>query len=460
VVLYLGYQTGLLDVPVNPAIFNMTALSWIALGMGVILAAAVPLIGISALLESLETERARADEAARVRSDFLARISHELRTPMANIIGLAEVLKGTALNAHQHGVIANLVLSGHNLLAVFNDLLDFTKFEAGIVPLEKRSFHLAEQIQNICAAFEAKAEQKGLYFGIERAPDLPEVVAGDSLRIGQALSNLIDNAIKFTSTGGVIVRVEHGARGDGLLSVSFKVIDTGIGIASNQSERIFEPFVQADTSTSRVYGGAGLGLPICRALARAMGGEVSISSELGAGSTFALQIPLERGVAVSEAVTLSSLGEWNNPGSAALVRHSQHSLRVLLADDDISMRTVAEIMLEERGHVVTLVEDGAAAVSAAGAAVYDCILVDMHMPGMNGSDAMRALRNAEAAAGARRVPIIALSADVIPEHVRAFIEAGADVFVAKPVAWEALEAKMQELVGKGAAAVKPALQAT
>jgi signal transduction histidine kinase/ActR/RegA family two-component response regulator len=460
VVLFLGYQTGLLDVPVNPAIFNMTALSWTALGTGVILAAAVPLVGISALLESLETERARADEAARVRSDFLARISHELRTPMANIIGLAEVLKGTALNAHQHGVIANLVLSGHNLLAVFNDLLDFTKFEAGIVPLEKRPFNLADQIQNVCVAFEAKAEQKGLYFGIERAPELPEIVVGDNLRIGQALSNLIDNAIKFTSTGGVVVRAEQSAREDGMLFMSFKVIDTGIGIASNQSERIFEPFVQADTSTSRVYGGAGLGLPICRALARAMGGDVSISSELGGGSTFTLQVPLERGVAVSDVVTLPRLGEWNNQCPAAIVRRSQRTLRLLLADDDISMRTVAEIMLEERGHAVTLVEDGAAAVSAAGAAHYDCILVDMHMPGMNGPDAMRALRNTEVAAGTRRVPIIALSADVIPEHVRGFIEAGADAFVAKPVAWEALEAKMQELVGKDAADAKPALQAT
>ncbi len=256
------------------------------------------------------------------------------------------------------------------------------------------------------------------------------------------------------------MRVERSAREDGMLLVSFKIIDTGIGITSNQGERIFEPFVQADTSTSRVYGGAGLGLAICRALARAMGGDVSISSELGAGSTFTMQIPLERGVAVSDVVTLPKLSAWDGSASTATVRRSQRSLRLLLADDDISMRTVAEIMLEERGHAITLVEDGAAAVSAAGAGHYDCILIDMHMPGMNGPDAMRALRNAEVAAGAPRVPIIALSADVIPDHVRAFMEAGADAFVAKPVGWDALEAKMQELVSKAATAVKPAMQAT
>jgi CheY-like chemotaxis protein len=143
-----------------------------------------------------------------------------------------------------------------------------------------------------------------------------------------------------------------------------------------------------------------------------------------------------------------------------VVRRSQRPLCLLLADDDISMRTVAEIMLEERGHSVTLVEDGAMAVSAAGATHYDCVLLDMHMPGMNGSDAMRALRHAEAAAGTARVPIIALSADVIPEHVRAFMEAGADAFIAKPVAWDALEVKMQELTDKAADVVKTALQTT
>jgi len=449
-VVYLGYRAEVLALPVNPTIYDMTPLSWLTLGFAVLVAGAAPLVGISALLRLLDTERARADEAARARSDFLASISHELRTPLAHIIGMAEVLKGTALDAHQRDLIAETMLSGRNLLSVLNSLLDFTQYENGAIPLEARPFRLADEIGEICAPFEGKAAAKGLHLGIELAPDLPEDVVGDRLRFGQALSNLLDNAVKFTTTGGVLVRVWQAPRDDGKLMLSCMVMDTGIGVAAADAARIFDPFFQADMSASRLYGGSGLGLSITRALAAAMGGDVTVTTELGAGSTFTLRVLLERG-APPQPVDSSVSAPWLGAGGTA----ARQPLRLLLADDDVHMRTVAEIMLEERGHAVTLVEDGAAAVAAAGSNTYDCIILDMHMPVLSGIGAIRALRATEAATGARRQPIIAISADVVPEHVRDFIEAGADAFISKPVGWDALEAKIQELTTRAAAAVEP-----
>ena len=185
--LYLGYSAGFVDIPVNPAICDMAATTWIGLGIAVLIATVSPLIGISALLQVLEGERMRADDAARARSDFLANISHELRTPMANIIGLTDVLKDSGLNDNQRGVVANLTLSGRNLLTMLSGLLDFTKFEAGSIPIDQRPFRVADEIRGICAPFEIKAVQKDLYFGIELAEDLPEVVVGDYIRIGEVL---------------------------------------------------------------------------------------------------------------------------------------------------------------------------------------------------------------------------------------------------------------------------------
>lgn len=248
------------------------------------------------------------------------------------------------------------------------------------------------------------------------------------------------------------MRVGQAPREGGMFVLTINVIDTRIGISSGDSARIFEPFVQADMSASRAYGGAGLGLAICRRLVTAMGGEVSVSSELGAGSTFTLQIPLTRGAvgtneAVSDPVHRPSTDDIGRERMLAQMDSPRRPLRLLVADDDVNMRTVAEIMLHERGHDVTLVEDGAAAVAAARAATYDCIILDMHMPVMTGPAAIRMLRNFEVMSAERRIPIVALSADVVPEHVRGFLDAGADAFIAKPVAWRVLEAKIQSLAG-------------
>lgn len=448
--IYFGYRFDLLPVPLTPSAFDMTPLSWIAFGFGFLAAGIGPLIGLSAVLRLLDTERARADEAARVRSDFLANMSHELRTPLAGVLGMADALKTTPLSDQQLSLISNLTLSARNLLAVLNDVLDFAKFETGHIPIEKATFRISDTVQNVCTVLANKAAQKGVGLSIEQSHQLSDYAVGDSLRIGQILTNLVDNAIKFTPSGTVLVRIEQVERDDGLIDLVGSVADTGIGIAPEQVERIFEPFIQADMSTSRMEGGTGLGLSICRRLAAAMAGEISVSSQPGNGATFTFKIPVERGM---PAPSLNV-----HPLAPPLPQSPKHGgkapLRILVADDDKNMRTLAEIMLTRRGHDVTIVEDGAAAVDAALAASYDCLIVDMHMPVLNGPGVMRAVQKAETDAGGRRTPMIALTADVLPQHVRTFVDAGADAVVAKPVEWNQLEAKIQELTGPRVAAAK------
>ncbi len=445
--LYGGYRLDLLPMPLNPTSFDMTLLSWTAFSVGFLAASIAPLIGLSALLRSLDAERKRADEAAKVRSEFLANMSHELRTPMTGILGMADVLRTTPLTDQQQTLIANLSLSARGLLGMLNDVLDLAKFESGVVPIEKAPFRVSESLQNTCAVFENRAALKGITLRAEQPRLITDHVVGDALRIGQVLTNLIDNAIKFTPRGSVAVRVAQTPRDDVGFDLTYCVIDTGIGIAPEHIERIFEPFIQADMSTARNHGGTGLGLSICRHLVRAMGGELKAVSQPRGGSVFTFTVPVQR--ALAPTVPIGRALERTAPPAP---RTGKAPLRLLIVDDDKNMRILAEIMLLRRGFEVTLVEDGPAAIAAAAADEYDCIIVDMHMPVMNGRDVMRAIQRSEIEGGGRRTSLIALTADVVPDHVRTFIEAGADAVVAKPVEWNQLEAKILELVGARTAA--------
>lgn len=440
--IYLGHRLNIVPIPLMPTAFDMTALSWMAFGFGFLAAGIAPLIGLSALLRLLDTERVRADEATRVRSDFLANMSHELRTPMAGILGMADVLSSTSLTDQQKNLIASLNASARHLLAVLNDVLDFAKFETGRIPIENTPFCVSETLKDICALFEAKAAQRGVALRVERRGLLVDNVVGDSLRIRQVLTNLIDNAVKFTARGAVAIRVEQATRGDGRLNLAFSVIDTGAGIAAENLDRIFEPFIQADMSTSRTHGGTGLGLSICRLLTEAMGGTLAVTSQPGAGSTFTLTVPVE----IAPRLPLPGAARAAERTAAPVVSSSPQRIRLLIADDDRNMRTLAEIMLGRRGYNVTIVEDGAAMLALAGMDDYDCFIVDMHMPGMNGPEVMRSIHRSQVERGARITPMIALTADVLPEHVRGFVDAGADIVVGKPVDWSRLDAKIQELV--------------
>lgn len=340
--LYLGNLTNILPIPLSPAQYDMTALSWVAFAAAFIAAGIAPLIGMQAVLRSLDAERERADLAAKVRSDFLSNMSHELRTPMAGILVMAEVLKNTPLSLQQQSLIANLTVSAKTLLGVLNDVLDLAKYESGQVPIEKEPFKISELVQNVCAVLETRAVQKGISLRTELPPRLSDQVAGDAMRIGQVLTNLIDNAIKFTARGTVLVRVEQVMRDEDGIDLVFRIADTGAGIAPEHMELIFEPFMQADMSTSRMQGGTGLGLSICRHLVSAMGGHLSVSSQPNVGSTFTFTVPVER--AVAPPVTL--VRSLERPAPA--LRSAKAPLRLLIADDDRNMRTLAEIMLSRR----------------------------------------------------------------------------------------------------------------
>lgn len=452
--IFFGYRSGAIAMPYDPGSYDLSVLSWLTLVAGFIFAAAAPIIGLSALLQSLESERQRADEAVKVRSDFLAHMSHELRTPMAGLIGMAEVLKGTRLDAQQQTFVTTLMRAGRNLLAVLNDLLDFAKFETGNIPIDRRPFRISEEIKNTCALFETRAAEKGLAFTIELAPLMQDDVIGDSYRINHVLSNLLDNAIKFTERGAVTIRGNQTVREDGGLALTCAVVDTGIGLSPAQAAHIFEPFAQVDTSISRTYGGSGLGLAICRKLLKAMDGEIAVTSNLGSGSTFTIQVPLLAQLPESSARPDVLPARDKIPAEAGPQRDGK-SVRLLVAYDDANMQILIDIMLPRMGYDVTVVHDGTAAIAAAAIDTYDCILIDMHMPVLDGPDAMRAIHAAEATKDAlRRTPIIALTADLIPEHVASFLAAGAEAVVAKPVDWSALHARIQQVTQTNPRAVR------
>lgn len=423
--------------------YTLSPVTWFSIAVSFIFAGAAPVTALSAVYQALDTERQRANAAAEARTAFLANMSHELRTPMAGIIGMAEVLQDAGLDERRRAMTGNLIRSSRNLMVILNDLLDFARFEAGNVTIERVPFRLSELTGDLGAAFQAKAKQKNIDLRIEFPHSFRDDLIGDGHRIAQILSNLIDNALKFTDSGVVALTLDQAPHGEGVM-LTCAVADTGIGIPPEQQADIFVPFVQADASISRKYGGAGLGLAICRGLAKAMGGNIGVSSKPGQGAVFTLTVPVDTGLGQE------GPGEEQEPAPATPTAQvipypAARPLNLLAAEDDASMRMILEIKLEQMGYAVTIVNDGLAALKAARAGAYDCILMDMHMPVMNGPDAVRAIRAAETARGARRVPILAITADLIPERVRGFKEAGVDEVAGKPVNWSAVEAQIQQL---------------
>lgn len=431
---YAGFRTGVLT-PQFTSVYDLSLVTWMSVFAAFIYAGAAPVTAIYAIYQALEAERLRANAAAEARTAFLANMSHELRTPMAGIIGMAELLRDDKLDAQREALAANLIGASRNLMAVLNDLLDFAKFKTGRILIEQLPFKLSDLAGDLSATFSTRAKQKGVAFRVEFPHHFQDELTGDAHRIAQALSNLIDNAVKFTADGAVTLTLEQAPHAGGLALVA-TVTDTGIGITPEQQTAIFEPFVQGDSSISRKYGGSGLGLAICSGLVEAMGGEIVFTSKPGHGSVFKVTIP------VKPAETSPTA-----QAAAPPVRGPVRPLRLLAAEDDAAMRLILEIKMELLGHAITIVNDGLAALKEAAAGGYDCILMDMHMPIMNGPDAVRAIRAAEAARGpgARRVPIIAVTADLIPERVRGFREAGVDDIAGKPVDWDKVAAQIARL---------------
>jgi CheY-like chemotaxis protein len=334
---------------------------------------------------------------------------------------MAQVMQAGELSPGQRERLAVIRDSGASLLCILNDVLDFSKIEAGKLTLSEAPFDAEELARRVCATFEAMAAAKDVELVLDVAEGARGGWIGDALRIRQMLSNLVSNAVKFTADGAVTVAVTTSGAG-----LVLSVTDTGIGLAADKIPDLFEKFSQVDPTVTRRHGGTGLGLSITRGLAQLMGGSVGVSSRAGQGSCFTLALPLARAPAWTVATA--------EPGPAAPAAPvAARTPRVLAAEDNVTNQYVLRAILEPLDVELTLVADGRQAVEACRAGAFDVILMDVQMPELNGVDATRAIRAAEAAAGARHTPIIAMTANVMSHQVESYLAAGMDGHIAKPV---------------------------
>ncbi|MBO9547600.1 MAG: response regulator [Caulobacter sp.] len=398
-------------------------------------------------MAELVKARDDANAANVLKSHFLANMSHEIRTPLNGVLAMAEVMAMDDLGPKQRERLKVIRESGALLLGVLNDVLDLSKIEAGRLEITDRPFDIAQLAQAIRETYAPQARDKGLAFEVAIAPEAQGVWRGDSDRLRQILGNLISNALKFTLEGAVAVRFASAEDGSGL---RIDVADTGIGISPEILPRLFDKFVQADSTTTRRFGGSGLGLAICRELAAMMDGSIKVQSREGRGSTFTVLVGLPREEALTDvhyiddghAPAPEPRVETEAPAPAAETAF----LRVLAADDNPTNQKVVEAVLAPLNAEVVLVADGAACVEAWKAAKFDIVLMDIHMPGMDGVEAAQAIRALEAAEGRVRTPIVAVTANALAHQVEGYLAAGMDGHVAKPIEvtklYAAIEAAM------------------
>jgi signal transduction histidine kinase/CheY-like chemotaxis protein len=389
----------------------------------------------------LRQANAALERATQAKSDFLATMSHEIRTPMNGVIGLTSLLQATPLSPEQHEYVAAIQASGEALVTPINDILDLSKIEAGQLTLESQPFDLRQLVREVVAVFTAQVRAKGLELHAQVDPALPAVLEGDALRLRQVLTNLVGNAIKFTTQGEVELRVavvEQSAE-EALLRVTVR--DTGIGITPQGRARLFEPFRQAHAAPARRYGGTGLGLAICKRLVEAMGGQIGVESAPGQGSIFWLTLRLA--AAESPAVPVQAGPPAPGPERAAGGTRG----RILVAEDNPINRLVAVGLLQSLGYAVETVENGRQAVDRVGAASFDLVLMDVHMPELDGLAATVAIRQQERAAGhGQHVPIVALTADALMGDAEKSRAAGMDDHLSKPLTRERLGAVVERWV--------------
>jgi len=383
--------------------------------------------------------KAAAESANRAKSEFLANMSHEMRTPLNGVIGIIDALSRTPLSAEQAEMVDLVRDSGVTLERLVSDLLDVSKIEAGQLQLEARPFDLDQTLRPCIEVTRHQAEDKGLTFAVEREASARGRFQGDGTRIGQILGNMLSNAVKFTQTGGVILRISMVETSD-TAELTLTVEDTGIGFNADHASRLFSRFSQADETISRRFGGTGLGLSICRSLAQMMGGEISASSEPGVGSRFVVRLPLRR------EETLATYDARDDQTASTPDAHLDRPLRVLLAEDHPTNQRVVQLILASQGAQIVTVGDGVEAVAAFADGAFDVVLMDMQMPRMDGLAATRAIRALEAARGARPTPIVMLSANAMAEHRIEAMAAGASLHVAKPITAANLLAGIQDAV--------------
>ncbi|MFN3946383.1 MAG: ATP-binding protein [Allosphingosinicella sp.] len=404
-----------LDVGVNLAGLLLIALAWL-----VIVRPARNWAG------QLADARRRAERATRAKSDFLAVMSHEIRTPLNSVIGFADLLlTDPDVRGKQRRQVELIQGAGTMLLTVVNDLLDFSKIEAGRIELSPEPFAIETLVDNSVSIVRDSAQAKGLEMRVSVDPCLSPYFLGDENRIRQVLLNLLNNAVKFTAEGMVSLHVRREAEESGRERIRFTVTDTGSGIDATRQRRLFRPFVQADASITRRYGGTGLGLSISKRLVELMGGEIDFLSQEGEGSSFWFTLALPR----ADKPALAA-----DAAEAAAVRGA----RILVAEDLPMNQELAKAMLGRAGHEVEIAADGEAAVEAVRRSRFDLVLMDIQMPRMDGITATRLIRQLPGEAG--QVPIVAMTANVLPRQVAEFLAAGMNGHVAKPVRQRELHA--------------------
>ena len=363
---------------------------------------------------ALEKAQSEAQEANRAKSAFLAMMSHELRTPMNGVLGMAHALGSTQLDARQADYVETIVQSGDGLMAILNDILDLSKIEARKLELEIAPFDIRALGRQLQRVWSETARSKGLGLALEVDPETPPWLAGDPARVRQILLNLMSNALKFTQEGRVELRIGPHAAG----GVEITVSDTGAGMTPEQQAKLFTPFVQGDATIARRFGGTGLGLSICRELAGMMGGSITVDSRLGEGSTFTVVLAL----ATTQAPT---------PEAAPAAKPDLAGTRVLVVDDNVANQAVARAVLETAGVLVVTASDGREALARLRAEDFDLVLMDVHMPVMDGIEALRRVRSGEG--GRIDVPVMALTADAMSGEAERLVGLGFDDAQPKPI---------------------------
>jgi PAS domain S-box-containing protein len=400
-------------------------------------------VGLVAIIFDI-TEYKKMEEKAQeltavsaAKSRFLATISHEIRTPLNGILGMAQALQREDLRADQREMVTTILESGQILVSIVNDVLDFTKMEAGKLEISPMNGNLQQTLHSVVNLFSSAAADKNLSLASSFAPGTPLHLRFDALRVRQCLSNLVSNAVKFTQAGSIVAHVSAKPADDNMWIISIAVEDTGIGIEGNIIPKLFTEFTQGDSSTTRQFGGTGLGLAITRKLARLMGGDVDVVSKTGCGSTFTFSFQAE-GVRVQ-----SCVGRRDEAPIAGAAQRLA-GLRALVVDDNFVNRRVARMLLEPQGVCIAEAANGLEALQVLRAEAFDVVLLDMHMPAMDGPETFRAIRSS--AEDWAATPVIAMTADAMAGDAEKYLSQGMNGYVAKPIEMAVLAAEISRIL--------------
>lgn len=381
---------------------------------------------------SAELEQQQAFQASQAKSIFLAHMSHEIRTPLNGIIGMADILADTPLTNEQQGYLSDIRNSGRALLGIVNDVLDLSKIEAGKLELDSRPFKLDGMMGELNSMFNAPMMNKSIDYSQHISPQVPSSLFADSIRIQQLLMNLLSNALKFTPEGGAIslsLDIEENPKSDGMFTLKLSVTDTGIGISEDRLNSIFDAYQQAETHTARIYGGTGLGLSLCRQISHLMGGRIEVESEVGQGSTFSVFVSAKNGADYSAEAEIIKEG--------TVIEH----LVVMVAEDNPTNRKVIKMLLKKLGIEAIIVEDGQQLLNSVEGVSPDLILMDCHMPVMDGFEATKVLRER-----GMTMPIYALTAGVSTEERIECANIGMNEVLTKPVTLQSLKTALQRVI--------------